>query len=414
MVYQLSLNLLGDHNEALDLSQEVFLRVFRTIHAVSRPVGPAHLDLPHSRQSGPQPAALVAAAPSRRSRCRSTNTLRDHGDFPERNDLRVARPACSGARSSPNGFGRALEELPFDQKTALVLREIDGLSYDEIGFSLGYRGRDGQVPARSSTRSIARAIEGRMTLLTCVAVRRRLPAFHDRELPIPDQIAIESHISGCPPCAGELEDIRQLGDVLRCAAAPGPADDWTGLQSGVISRMRAEAHEAWTARTRPHVRRHAPRVDWIRLGGRHAGLRRCWRSATLHVRLARARRLAGGDDCGDVGARRDPISTRLRNDQVPPGAHGTRARPGRVRPGAAGDSRRARAGAERRGDAATGECRACRSSAPSRTRASSTRSSGALSTARLEPGRLGASPVAVNLVWLLAHTTVKAKAPRIT
>ena len=36
----------------------------------------------------------------------------------------------------------------------------------------------------------------------------------------------------------------------------------------------------------------------------------------------------------------------------------------------------------------------------------------ALSTARLEPGRLGASPVAVNLVWLVAHTTVKAKAPR--
>src|SRR5215203_2814595 len=33
MVYQLSLNLLGDHNEALDLSQEVFLRVFRTVHA---------------------------------------------------------------------------------------------------------------------------------------------------------------------------------------------------------------------------------------------------------------------------------------------------------------------------------------------------------------------------------------------
>src|SRR6187551_2899465 len=33
MVYQLSLNLLGDHNEALDLSQEVFLRVFRTIHS---------------------------------------------------------------------------------------------------------------------------------------------------------------------------------------------------------------------------------------------------------------------------------------------------------------------------------------------------------------------------------------------
>ncbi|MGE3512055.1 MAG: RNA polymerase sigma factor, partial [Vicinamibacterales bacterium] len=31
MVVQLAMNLLGDHDEALDLSQEVFLRVFRTI-----------------------------------------------------------------------------------------------------------------------------------------------------------------------------------------------------------------------------------------------------------------------------------------------------------------------------------------------------------------------------------------------
>ena len=63
-----------------------------------------------------------------------------------------------------------------------------------------------------------------MTLLTCVAVRRRLPAFYDRELPIPDQIAIESHISGCPPCAGELDDIRQLG-VLRCAVGVDDAPE---------------------------------------------------------------------------------------------------------------------------------------------------------------------------------------------
>jgi RNA polymerase sigma-70 factor (ECF subfamily) len=31
----------------------------------------------------------------------------------------------------------ALEALPFDQRTAIVLREIDGVSYEEIAFSLG-------------------------------------------------------------------------------------------------------------------------------------------------------------------------------------------------------------------------------------------------------------------------------------
>jgi len=34
----------------------------------------------------------------------------------------------------------------------------------------------------------------------------------------------------------------------------------------------------------------------------------------------------------------------------------------------------------------------------------------ALSRGRLEPAQFGGSPVAVNLVWLVAHTTVKGKA----
>jgi RNA polymerase sigma-70 factor (ECF subfamily) len=30
----------------------------------------------------------------------------------------------------------ALNRLPFDQRTAIVLREVDGLSYEEIAYSL--------------------------------------------------------------------------------------------------------------------------------------------------------------------------------------------------------------------------------------------------------------------------------------
>lgn len=31
----------------------------------------------------------------------------------------------------------ALDGLPFDQRTVIVLREVDGLSYEEIAYSLG-------------------------------------------------------------------------------------------------------------------------------------------------------------------------------------------------------------------------------------------------------------------------------------
>ena len=39
-------------------------------------------------------------------------------------------------RATPDRVWQALRDLPFDQRTALILREIDGLSYEEIGYSL--------------------------------------------------------------------------------------------------------------------------------------------------------------------------------------------------------------------------------------------------------------------------------------
>ena len=250
MVYQLSLNLLGDHNEALDLSQEVFLRVFRTIHTFRGPVGPPHLDLPHRRQPGAQPAALVAAAAPRRSRSRSTSTSATTAILPEQTNG-SSPDRVLGQKQLADRIRVALDHLPFDQKTALVLREIDGLSYEEIGFSLGIA--VGTVKSRlaRARESLRGAIEGRMTLLTCAAVRRRLEAFHDRELPVGEHDRDRRRTSRSArrarrSCASSGRS------ATRCAlaAAPAPADDWTGLQPGVISRMRAEAHESLAARAR--------------------------------------------------------------------------------------------------------------------------------------------------------------------
>jgi RNA polymerase sigma-70 factor (ECF subfamily) len=135
MVYQLSLNLLGDHNEALDLSQEVFLRVFRTIHAFR---GQSALRTWIYR-------IVVNQARNRqrwwRRRHRSQQVSLDehiqaHGEMPERTNG-GAPDRVLDRKELAEQIRSALDDLPFDQRTALVLREIDGLSYEEIGFSLG-------------------------------------------------------------------------------------------------------------------------------------------------------------------------------------------------------------------------------------------------------------------------------------
>lgn len=135
MVYQLSLNLLGDHNEALDLSQEVFLRVFRTIHSFR---GQSALRTWIYR-------IVVNQARNRqrwwRRRHKSQQVsldehLRDHGDFPAP-DASDSPDRLLGRKELAGRIRAALDGLPFDQKTAVVLREIDGLSYEEIGYSLG-------------------------------------------------------------------------------------------------------------------------------------------------------------------------------------------------------------------------------------------------------------------------------------
>lgn len=135
MVYQLSLNLLGDHNEALDLSQEVFLRVFRTIQgfrgqsALRTWIYRIVVNQARNRQRWWR----------RRHRAQQVSLdehIRDHGDVPARGNGE-SPDRLFGNKQLAERLRVALDHLPFDQKTAIVLREIDGLSYEEIGFSLG-------------------------------------------------------------------------------------------------------------------------------------------------------------------------------------------------------------------------------------------------------------------------------------
>jgi len=135
MVYQLALHLLGEPQEALDLSQEVFLRVFRTLHQFR---GQSTLKTWIYR--------IVINQASNRQRWwrRRHRAQQVPIDDPVRGPLALAESRnfampdrVLDEREAAGRVWRALDALPFDQRTVVVLREIDGLSYDEIAASLG-------------------------------------------------------------------------------------------------------------------------------------------------------------------------------------------------------------------------------------------------------------------------------------
>jgi len=134
-VFQLAFNLLGDMEEARDLSQDVFLLVFRTIDrfrcqsALRTWIYRIVVNQARNKQRWwrrrrrSEQVSLEAHLEQR-----GDEVLADVSQEPDR--------ALTRKETSVRVW-QAVSELPFDQRTAIVLREIDGLSYEEIAFSLG-------------------------------------------------------------------------------------------------------------------------------------------------------------------------------------------------------------------------------------------------------------------------------------
>jgi anti-sigma factor RsiW len=74
-----------------------------------------------------------------------------------------------------------------------------------------------------------------------------LGALIDGELSGAERLRVSEHLATCAACAGQVEDVRSLGDLLRAAAESTPVQDLGGLAGGVISRIRAERAQSWRA-----------------------------------------------------------------------------------------------------------------------------------------------------------------------
>jgi RNA polymerase sigma-70 factor (ECF subfamily) len=160
MVYGLAFHILGDHEEALDVSQEVFLTIYRKMDTFR---GESSLK------------TWIYSITARRAanRFRWWNRLRRRGTVSLEEHLTKSPNSelfCnlkSGVQSPEEALlskekrtriERLLTALPLPQRMAVIMRDIEGLSYEEIAESL-------QVSLGTVKSRIAR---GREMLKRCV------------------------------------------------------------------------------------------------------------------------------------------------------------------------------------------------------------------------------------------------------
>ena len=138
MVFNLTFRILGDREEALDVSQEVFLTIYRKINDF--------------RGESSLKTWVYRIAVNRASnRCRWWNRLRRRGTVSldehlgrlgDKNLLETLESGGASpeetllAREKAAEIERSLLLLPLQQRVAVVMRDVEGMSYEEIAESM--------------------------------------------------------------------------------------------------------------------------------------------------------------------------------------------------------------------------------------------------------------------------------------
>ena len=193
----------GSRQDAEDALQDVFLRAYSSLRASDRPLSlrawlyrVAHNRcIDHLRR--PMPPAIDLFETSRRP-------LHDPiAEAERRDDLRR--------------LVQDVRRLPDQQRSALLMREIDGLSYAELAAALGV-----SLPAVKSLLVRARiglveAVEARDT--ACLDIRTDLAGAFERGVRATGHV--RRHLRDCPGCSEYRAELRAVRQGLS-ALSPGP------------------------------------------------------------------------------------------------------------------------------------------------------------------------------------------------
>ncbi len=166
-VYRLAYRLTGNRQDAEDLTQETFVRVFRSLHTYSPGTFEGWL---HRITTN-----LFLDGARRRQRVR----IEPIGDDSERwssPDALATPEHAYEAGNLDHDVQRALDELPPEYRAAVVLCDIEGLSYEEIAVTLGIKLGTVRSRIHRARARLRRSLEHRRPLGTSAAGTDAVPA----------------------------------------------------------------------------------------------------------------------------------------------------------------------------------------------------------------------------------------------
>lgn len=122
-----------------------------------------------------------------------------------------------------------LRELPERQRSALVMRELSGLSYAEIGAALGSAEGAARQRVHEARTALSDLAEGRE--MECEEIRTLISARDGRRL---RGRRVRAHLRGCDGCTAFAAGIEQRRSDLQALCPPMPALAATAVLSGVL------------------------------------------------------------------------------------------------------------------------------------------------------------------------------------
>jgi RNA polymerase sigma factor (sigma-70 family) len=205
-VYRYSLAILHNQADAEDVTQITFLSAYRAFQRGERP------ERPHNW--------LIKIA---HNACRQR--FRDAQRRPQEVALTVEEtvPAPIPDEEVPTAdeIRRALGFLSFNQRAALVMRELEGRSYAEIGDMLELSISAVETLLFRARRALREQLEGG---LTCEQSERTLAQLGERRLRPDERSQLRAHLRECKDCASlERRRRAQRAALKHLAAAPLPA-----------------------------------------------------------------------------------------------------------------------------------------------------------------------------------------------